>query len=132
LPGELKKAQAQLFVARTQRLAAFERAARQRRCATWPNAVRMAADNPGLVQVRLLQQLDGSAGHTVVIGTLCRRRAGLWAGTIAWPLRPADDPCEHGGAEHHCHGTASCQAAPVRPDERGEMWNDPVSNPTPS
>jgi hypothetical protein len=32
------------------------------------NAARMAAENPALVQLRLLQQLDASAGHTVVIG----------------------------------------------------------------
>jgi hypothetical protein len=28
----------------------------------------MASDNPALIQLRLLQQLEGSSGHTVVIG----------------------------------------------------------------
>jgi regulator of protease activity HflC (stomatin/prohibitin superfamily) len=70
LPGELKKAQAQLLVARAQGLAALERARGETAALRGlANAARMAADNPALVQLRLLQQLDGSAGHTVVIGT---------------------------------------------------------------
>jgi regulator of protease activity HflC (stomatin/prohibitin superfamily) len=70
LPGELKKAQAQVLVARAQGLAALERARGETAALRGlANAARMAADNPALVQLRLLQQLDGSAGHTVVIGT---------------------------------------------------------------
>lgn len=70
LPGELKKAQAQVLVARAQGLAALERARGETAALrSLANAARMAADNPALVQLRLLQQLDGSAGHTVVIGT---------------------------------------------------------------
>lgn len=70
LPSELKKAQAQVLVARAQGLAALERARGETAALrSLANAARMAADNPALVQLRLLQQLDGSAGHTVVIGT---------------------------------------------------------------
>jgi regulator of protease activity HflC (stomatin/prohibitin superfamily) len=70
LPGELKKAQAQVLVARAQGLAALERARGETAALrSLANAARMAADNPALVQLRLLQQLEGSAGHTVVIGT---------------------------------------------------------------
>jgi regulator of protease activity HflC (stomatin/prohibitin superfamily) len=70
LPGELKKAQAQVLVARAQGLAALERARGETAALRGlANAARMAADNPALVQLRLLQQLELSAGHTVVIGT---------------------------------------------------------------
>jgi hypothetical protein len=33
------------------------------------NAARLVSDNPALLQLRLLQQLESSTGHTVVIGT---------------------------------------------------------------
>jgi regulator of protease activity HflC (stomatin/prohibitin superfamily) len=70
LPGELKKAQAQVLVARAQGLAALERARGETAALrSLANAARMTADNPALVQLRLLQQLEGSAGHTVIIGT---------------------------------------------------------------
>jgi len=70
LPGELKKAQAQVLVARAQGLAALERARGETAALrSLANAARMAADNPALIQLRLLQQLEGSAGHTVIIGT---------------------------------------------------------------
>lgn len=54
------------------------------------NAARMAADNPTLVQLRLLQQLDNSAGHTVVIGTPA-------AGAAGRGLAPPPSPDERGG-----------------------------------
>jgi regulator of protease activity HflC (stomatin/prohibitin superfamily) len=70
LPGELKKAQAQVLVARAQGLAALERARGETAALrSLANAARMAADNPALLQLRLLQQLELSTGHTVVIGT---------------------------------------------------------------
>jgi regulator of protease activity HflC (stomatin/prohibitin superfamily) len=70
LPGELKKAQAEVLVARAQGLASLERARGETAALrSLANAARMAADNPALVQLRLLQQLEASAGHTVVIGT---------------------------------------------------------------
>jgi regulator of protease activity HflC (stomatin/prohibitin superfamily) len=70
LSGELKKAQAEVLVARAQGLAALERARGETAALrSLANAARMAADNPALVQLRLIQQLDSSPGHTVVIGT---------------------------------------------------------------
>ena len=70
LPGELKRAQAEVLVARAQGMAALERARGETAALrSLANAARMAADNPALVQLRLLQQLEGATGHTVVIGT---------------------------------------------------------------
>jgi len=70
LPGELKRAQAEVLVARAQGTAALERARGETAALrSLANAARMAADNPVLVQLRLLQQLEASMGHTVVIGT---------------------------------------------------------------
>lgn len=70
LPRELKKAQAEVLVARAQGAAALERARGETAALrNLANAARMAADNPALVQLRLLQQLEASTGHTVVIGS---------------------------------------------------------------
>jgi regulator of protease activity HflC (stomatin/prohibitin superfamily) len=69
LPSELKKAQAEVLVARAHGAAALERARGETAALrSLANAARMAADNPALLQLRLLQQLESSAGHTVVIG----------------------------------------------------------------
>jgi regulator of protease activity HflC (stomatin/prohibitin superfamily) len=69
LSGELKKAQAEVLVARAQGLAALERARGETAALrSLANAARMAAANPALLQLRLLQQLGGSSGHTVVVG----------------------------------------------------------------
>ncbi len=69
LSGELKKAQAEVLVARAQALASLERARGETAALrSLANAARMAAANPALLQLRLLQQLSGSTGHTVVIG----------------------------------------------------------------
>lgn len=69
LPGELKRAQTELLVARAQGTAALERARGETAALrSLANAARMAADNPALLQLRLLQQLDASSGHTVVLG----------------------------------------------------------------
>lgn len=70
LPNELKKAQSEVLVARAQGIAALERARGETAALrSLANAARMAADNPALMQLRLLQQLEGSTGHTVVIGS---------------------------------------------------------------
>lgn len=70
LTGELKKAQAELLVARAQGLAALERARGETAALrSLANAARMASANPALLQLRLIQQLGTSAGHTVIIGT---------------------------------------------------------------
>lgn len=69
LPGELKKAQTEVLVARAQGAAALERARGETAALrSLANAARMAAGNPALMQLRLLQQLEASTGHTVVIG----------------------------------------------------------------
>jgi regulator of protease activity HflC (stomatin/prohibitin superfamily) len=69
LPAELKRAQAQVLLARAEGQAALERARGETAALrSLANAARIAADNPMLYQLRLLQQLATSAGHTVVIG----------------------------------------------------------------
>lgn len=70
LPAELKRAQTEVLVARAQGAAALERARGETAALrNLANAARMVADNPALVQLRLIQQLEGSKGHTVVIGS---------------------------------------------------------------
>lgn len=69
LPGELKKAQAELLVARAQGLAALERARGETAALrNLANAASLLKDNPALLQLRLVQQLAATTGHTVVIG----------------------------------------------------------------
>ena len=69
LPADLKKAQAEVLMARAQGLAALERARGETAALrNLANAARLAADNPALLQLRLLQQLAATSGHTVVIG----------------------------------------------------------------
>ena len=70
LPSELKKAQSEVLVARAHGIAALERARGETAALrALANAARMAAANPTLVQLRLIQQLEASTGHTVVIGS---------------------------------------------------------------
>jgi regulator of protease activity HflC (stomatin/prohibitin superfamily) len=69
LPYELKKAQAELLVARAQGLAALERARGETAALrNLANAASLLKDNPALLQLRLVQQLAATTGHTVVIG----------------------------------------------------------------
>lgn len=68
-PAELKKAQAEVLVARAQGLAALERARGETAALrNLANAAALLNDNPALLQLRLVQQLAASPGHTVVIG----------------------------------------------------------------
>jgi regulator of protease activity HflC (stomatin/prohibitin superfamily) len=70
LPADLKRAQAQVLVARAEGLAALERARGETAALrNLANAARLCSDNPVLLQLRLLQQLSTGPGHTVVIGT---------------------------------------------------------------
>ena len=70
LPAELKRAQAEVLVARAQANAALERARGETAALrSLANAARMVADNRALLDLRLVQQLEASKGHTVVIGT---------------------------------------------------------------
>jgi len=69
LPGELKRAQASVLIARAEGLAALEHARGETAALrSLANAARLTADNPALYQLRLLQQLASTSGHTVVIG----------------------------------------------------------------
>jgi regulator of protease activity HflC (stomatin/prohibitin superfamily) len=69
LPGDLKRAQAEVLIARAEGLAALERARGETAALrSLANAARLVADTPALLQLRLLQQLAATSGHTVVIG----------------------------------------------------------------
>lgn len=68
LPADLKRAQAQVLVARAEGQAALERARGETAALrNLANAARLCADNPALLQLRLVQQLETSSGHTVVM-----------------------------------------------------------------
>ena len=70
LPSDLKRAQAQVLIARSEGLASLERARGETAALrALANAARLTAENPTLFQLRLLQQLASSPGHTVVIGS---------------------------------------------------------------
>ena len=69
LPGELKRAYASVLAARKEGEAALERArAETAALRSLANAGRTVADNPGLLQLRILQELGASSGNTVVFG----------------------------------------------------------------
>lgn len=68
LPSDLKRAQAQVLVARAEGQAALERARGETAALrSLANAARLCADNPALLQLRMVQQLETSTGHTVVL-----------------------------------------------------------------
>ncbi len=70
LPADLKRARAEVLVAKAQGLAALERARGETAALrSLANAARQAEGSPALLQLRLLQQLAATPGHTVVIGT---------------------------------------------------------------
>lgn len=69
LPGELKRAFAAVIAARKDGEAALERARSETAALrSLANAGRMVADNPGLLQLRMLQQVGGGSGNTVMLG----------------------------------------------------------------
>ena len=70
LPADLKRAQAQVLIARAEGVAALERARGETAALrNLVNAARLCAEQPALLQLRLLQQLAAGPQHTVVIGT---------------------------------------------------------------
>jgi regulator of protease activity HflC (stomatin/prohibitin superfamily) len=78
LPSDLKKAQAQVLLARAEGLAALERARGETAALrSLANAARLCADNPALLQLRLLQQLSTGPAHTVVVGMPAAGTVGL-------------------------------------------------------
>jgi regulator of protease activity HflC (stomatin/prohibitin superfamily) len=69
VPGELKRAYAGIVAARREGEAALERARGETAALrSLANAGRMIEDNPGLLQLRWLQQLGSSSGNTVMLG----------------------------------------------------------------
>ena len=69
VPGELKRAFAGIVAARREAEASLERARGETAALrSLANAGRLVDDNPGLLQLRLLQQLDASSGNTLVLG----------------------------------------------------------------
>lgn len=69
LPSELKRAQAEALLAKAQGLAALERARTETATLRGlANAARLVAESPALLELRLLQELGHSSGHTVVVG----------------------------------------------------------------
>jgi regulator of protease activity HflC (stomatin/prohibitin superfamily) len=69
LPGDLKKLFTQVTKARQEGLAALERARGETAALrNLANAARMVADNPALMQLRLLQVVGEQSGNTVVLG----------------------------------------------------------------
>ena len=68
-PGELRRVFAQVSEARQAGLAALERARGETAALrNLANAARAVAGNPALLQLRMLQAMEGSTGHTFVIG----------------------------------------------------------------
>jgi regulator of protease activity HflC (stomatin/prohibitin superfamily) len=69
LPGELKRSYASVLAARKDGEAALERArAETAALRSLANAGRSVADDPGLLQLRMIQGLGASSGNTVVFG----------------------------------------------------------------
>jgi regulator of protease activity HflC (stomatin/prohibitin superfamily) len=69
LPGELKRAYASVIAARKEGEAALERVRSETAALRGlANAGRTLTDNPGLLQLRILQELGASSGNTVVFG----------------------------------------------------------------
>ncbi len=69
VPGELKRAFAGIVAARREGEIALERARGETAALrSLANAGRMLDDNPGLLQLRVLQQVGGTSGNTVMLG----------------------------------------------------------------
>lgn len=69
VPSELKRAFAGIVAARREGEAALERARGETAALRGlANAGRMLDDNPGLLQLRILQQLGASSGNTIMLG----------------------------------------------------------------
>jgi regulator of protease activity HflC (stomatin/prohibitin superfamily) len=69
LPGDLKRAFTSVITARKEGEAALERVRSETAALRGlANAGRMLDDNPGLLQLRILQELGGSSGNSIVFG----------------------------------------------------------------
>jgi regulator of protease activity HflC (stomatin/prohibitin superfamily) len=115
VPGELKRAFAGIVAARREGEAALERARGETAALrSLANAGRMLEDNPGLLQLRLLQQVGGSSGNTLMLG--------LGAdGRVAVPPRPParreDEPPPPDGARGPSSGIAARRPLGRRPTD---------------
>jgi regulator of protease activity HflC (stomatin/prohibitin superfamily) len=84
-PGDLKRTFAQVVAARKEGLAALERARGETAALrNLANAARMMEGNPALMQLRLLQQIGGASGNTIVLG--------LPSSTTPLPIREGGGP----------------------------------------
>lgn len=80
-PGDLKRLFAQVVQARKEGQAALEKARGETAALrNLANAARMVDASPALLQLRLLQQLAGSSGNTIVLGV----------GGLTTPIRAGD------------------------------------------
>ena len=93
VPGELKRAYASVLVARKEGEAALERArAETAALRGLANAGRTLADNPGLLQLRILQELGASSGNTVVFGAPDGVTPGMRSAGSTGPVPDSDGP----------------------------------------
>jgi regulator of protease activity HflC (stomatin/prohibitin superfamily) len=69
-PGELKNIFAQIINARNEGLAALERArGESASLRNLANTAKLLENNPALLQLRILQALDGKSGNTIILST---------------------------------------------------------------
>lgn len=84
-PGDLKKVFAQVVKARKEGLAALEKArGESASLRNLANAARLLENNPALMQLRVLQSVGESSGHTLVLG--------MPPATTPFPLHRKGDP----------------------------------------
>jgi regulator of protease activity HflC (stomatin/prohibitin superfamily) len=112
VPTELKRAFAGIVAARREGEAAVERARGETAALRGlANAGRMLEDNPGLLQLRILQQLGESSGNTIVLG--------LPSADGSWPVPPQADRTAPNrsapAAPSRSAPAAPSRAAPARP-----------------
>ena len=95
VPTELKRAFAGIVAARREGEAAVERARGETAALRGlANAGRMLEDNPGLLQLRILQQLGASSGNTIVLGLPGAEHLGALG---SGPAGPAASPTTGAG-----------------------------------
>jgi regulator of protease activity HflC (stomatin/prohibitin superfamily) len=89
VPAELKRASASIVAARHEGAAALERARGETAALrSLANAGRLVADNPGLLSLRVVQELGARGGNTIMLG-LGDGSAGAAAGRPSSPSPPA-------------------------------------------
>jgi regulator of protease activity HflC (stomatin/prohibitin superfamily) len=95
VPSELKRAFAGIVAARREGEAALERARGETASLrSLANAGRMIEDNPGLLQLRILQQLGASSGNTIMLGVPGSDGRTVPPSVAAATARPPSAPAE--------------------------------------